>query len=80
MKEKNKNPLYVVKGDEVQPADGVVDLLVKKLNLEPLIDIFMNLFKMLFESVNSYSGFLVIKNLFDEFVKKMELFRKFAII
>jgi len=80
MKAKNKNPLYVVKGDEVHPADGVIDLLIKKLNLEPIVNILMNIFKMLFESVNSYAGFMIVKNLFDEFMKKVELFKRFAII
>jgi len=80
MKAKNNNPLYVVKGDEVQAANGLFDMLIKKFNLEPAINILMNLFKMLFESVNSYSGFMVIKNLFDEFMKRVELFKRFAII
>jgi hypothetical protein len=80
MKAKNKNPLYVVKGDEVQPASGVVDLLIKKLNIEPVIDMLMNLFKMLFEAVNSYAGFMVIKNLFDELMNRVELFKRFSIL
>ena len=77
---KKQNPLYVVKGDEVHPADGIIDMLIKKFNLEPAINILMNLFQMLFEQVSSYAGFVVLKNLFDEFMKRVELFRRFSIV
>lgn len=77
---KKQNPLYVVKGDEVHPADGIIDMLIKKFNLEPAINILMNIFQMLFEQVTSYAGFVVLKNLFDEFMNRVELFRKFSIV
>lgn len=80
MKAKNKNPLYVVKGDDVEPAKNFFDLLIKKLNLEPVFDFFMELFKTLFAQVNSYAGFIVIKEMFDEFMRKVELFKRFSII
>lgn len=80
MRAKNKNPLYVVKGDQVQAASGIFDMLIKKFNLEPLIDIIMNIFKMLMEQVSSYSGFMVIKSLFDEFMQRVELFKKYSIL
>lgn len=80
MQAKSKNPLYVVKGDDIEPAKNFFDLLIKKLNLEPVFDFLMELFKSLFEQVSSYAGFIVIKELFDEFMRKAELFRRFAII
>lgn len=80
MNAKNKNPLYVVKGDDVEPAKNFFDMLIKKLNLEPVFDFFMEFFKSLFEQVNSYAGFVVIKEMFDEFMRKMDLFKRFSII
>lgn len=80
MKAKNKNPLYVVKGDDIEVAENLFDMLIKKLNLEPVVDFFMGIFKMLFEQINSYQAFMVLKELFDEFMNRVELFRKFSII
>lgn len=42
---KNKNPLYVVKGKEVQEAFGIFDLVVKKFNLEPVIRVLESILK-----------------------------------
>jgi hypothetical protein len=75
---KKKNPLYVVKGNDVQEANGVFDLLMKKLNLEPLLSILKNLFEMLLEMVSSYSMFVVVKEFIDHVVARLELFQKFS--
>jgi hypothetical protein len=80
MKAKNKNPLYVVKGDDIEVAENLFDMLIKKLNLEPVVDFFMEIFKMLFEQINSYQAFMVLKECFDEFMNRVELFRKFSIV
>lgn len=80
MKAKNTNPLYVVKGDEVQPAKNFFDLIVKKLNLEPVVEFFMELFKTLFEQVKTYAAFVLVKDMFDEFMRRADLFKRFSII
>lgn len=80
MKAKNKNPLYVVKGDDVEPAKNFIDLLVKKLNLEPAVEFLMELFKTLFNQVKTYAWFVIIKDMFDEFMRRIELFKRFSII
>lgn len=77
---RNKNPLYVVKGDQVQAADNFIDMLIKKLNLEPFIELMMGMFKMLLENVSSYPMFVVIKEMLDHFLARLELFKKFAIV
>lgn len=77
---KNKNPLYVVKGKEVQEAKNVVDLLVKKLNLEPIIQFIQNMLKMILENIKSYPTFLAMKNLLDELVVRyFGLVKKFGL-
>jgi hypothetical protein len=75
---KKKNPLYVVKGADVEEAHGIVDLLVKKFNLEPLLSVLKNLLEMLVEMVSSYSMFVVVKDFIDHIVKRIELFQKFS--
>ena len=80
MKNKEKNPLYVVKGNDIEQADNLFDMLVKKLNLEPVVDFFMMIFKMLIDQAQSYTAFLIIKELLDEFLKRVELFKRFSIV
>lgn len=76
---KKKNPLYVVKGTDVEEASGLVDMLVKKFNLEPLISMLKNLFEMLLEMVSSYAMFKVVKDFVDQVVARIELFQKFSV-
>lgn len=76
---KKKNPLYVVKGTDVEEASGLVDMLVKKFNLEPLISMLKNLFEILLEMVSSYAMFKVVKDFVDQFVARIELFQKFSV-
>lgn len=76
---KKKNPLYVVKGTDVEEASGLVDMLVKKFNLEPLISMLKNLIEMLSEMVSSYAMFKVVKDFVDQVVARIELFQKFSV-
>jgi hypothetical protein len=78
---KNKNPLYVVKGKEVQEASSMLDLLIKKFNLEPLVTVLKNIFNLLLEQVENYAMFLVIKNFLDEILQKLiDLGKKFGLV
>lgn len=67
---KNKNPLYVVKGKDVQEAKDIFDLVIKKLNLEPVVQFIQNMLKMILENIKSYPTFLAMKNLLDELIVK----------
>lgn len=65
---KNKNPLYVVKGKTVLEASGIVDLLVKKLNLEPALEILNKVLAFLLAQVKDYPTFLFVKKFVDQIV------------
>ena len=67
---KNKNPLYVVKGKTVQEAKGVFDMLVKRMNLEPVLKMLMNIIDMLLAQVTSYPTFVAMKTVVDELLAK----------
>lgn len=78
---KTKNPLYVVKGKEVQEASSMLDLIIKKFNLEPLMTVLKNIFNLLLEQVENYAMFLVVKNFLDQiFQKVIELGKKFGLV
>lgn len=77
---KNKNPLYVVKGKDVQEAKDIFDLVIKKLNLEPVVLFIQNLLIMILENIKSYPSFLAMKNLLDELVARyFGLVKKFGL-
>lgn len=78
---KTKNPLYVVKGKEVQEASSVVDLVIKKFNLEPMINFMRNLFYFLLEQVENTAQFQAVKKFIDEMIQKMmDLGKKFGLV
>lgn len=77
---KNKNPLYVVKGKEVQEAKDIFDLVIKKLNLEPVVQFLQNMLKLILENIKSYPSFVAMKNLLDELiVRYFGLIKKFGL-
>ena len=80
MKEKNKNPLYVVKGKDVEEAQGMVDLLVKKLNLQPLLDFLGFVFRLLMAQVNSYPKLKAMIEFVDSLVARLKLFKNFSFV
>jgi len=77
---KNKNPLYVVKGKDVQEAKDLFDLVIKKLNLEPVVQFIQTMLKMILENIKNYPTFISMKNLLDELVVRyFGLVKKFGL-
>lgn len=78
---KNKNPLYVIKdsGSVVEEAFGAFDFIVKKLHLEPVIELLRSLIEMILEQVNSYQGVIIAREFIEKILSKVELFKKFGI-
>ena len=77
---KNENPLYVVKGDNVEEAKNLLDLFIKKLNLGPVLEVLQNILMMLMENVQSYAAFVAVQDFLDFIIQKIELFRKYSIV
>jgi len=69
---KTKNPLYVVKGKTVLEAHGIWDLLVKKLNLSPVIEVFSKLLFMLLDQVKDYPTLVAVKKSFEIILGKIQ--------
>jgi hypothetical protein len=68
---KNKNPLYVIKGKDVQEASSIVDLVIKKFNLEPAINILRNLFYLLLEQVETFAAYQAVKGFIDDVLRRL---------
>jgi len=73
-KKTNKpNPLYHVSkdGKDVESVDGVLELLIKKLGLDPVIAMLEGVLQFLGEQVKSYAMFSAIKDLYDQLLEKL---------
>ncbi len=68
---KNKNPLYVVKGKEVEEASSIMDLVIKRFNLEPAINILRNIFYLLLEQVENFAWFQAVVKFYNDMVQKI---------
>jgi hypothetical protein len=68
---KTKNPLYVVKGKEVQEASSVFDLVIKRFNLEPAINILKNIFYLLLEQVENFAMYKTVKSYIDMIIERI---------
>ncbi len=77
---KNKNPLYVVKGKDIEEASSLVDLVIKKFNLEPAINILKNIFLLLLEQVENFAMYQAVKGFIDQILNQIrEIGKKFGI-
>ena len=73
---KSSNPLYVVSnnGVDVEAANSILDLILKKSGLDQLIPILESIVQMFLSQVTSYPMFLEVKKIFDAiFEKAIEL-------
>jgi hypothetical protein len=70
---KNTNPLYVVRnnGVDVEEANGLLELLLKKTGLDKMIPLLENVLNILFSQVQSYAEFNAIKKMFDKLFEKV---------
>lgn len=78
---KTKNPLYVVKGKEVEEASSLVDLVIKKFNLEPAVNILKNIFYLLLEQVENFAMYQAVKGFIDQIINQIrELGKKMGML
>lgn len=70
---KSSNPLYVVRnnGVDVEAANSILDLILKKTGLDQLIPILENIMQILLSQVTSYPMFLEVKKIYDAIFEKV---------
>ncbi len=68
---KNKNPLYVVKGQNVEEAKSFFDMLLKKFDLEPVFNFLQQMLTLLLEQVKSYPMFVIVKTMIDQWMAQL---------
>lgn len=69
---KSSNPLYVVRnnGVDVEAANSIIDLILKKTGIDQMIPILENIMAILLSQVNSYPMFIEMKKIFDAIFEK----------
>lgn len=61
---------FTKNGKDIEMAANVIDLFLKKTGLDKALEIFLNLVKVLFENVQTYPMFLVVKNFADVWLER----------
>lgn len=71
-KKKSTNPLYVVRnnGVDVEEAQNILDLLLKKTGLDKMIPILESLLHIILSQVETYPVFIEVKKMFDRLFEK----------
>ena len=64
---KSTNPLYVVRnnGVDVEEANGILELILKKTGLDKMIPILETFMQIILSQVQSYAVFIGVKKMFD---------------
>ena len=70
---KSTNPLYVVRnnGVDVEEANGILELILKRSGLDKMIPLLESFFEMILSQVQSYAVFIEIKKMYDQVFEKM---------
>ena len=70
---KSTNPLYVVRknGVDVEEANGLLELLLKKTGLDKIIPILESFLQMILSEVQTYAVFIEVKKMFDIIFNKI---------
>jgi hypothetical protein len=70
---KNTNPLYVVRsnGVDVEEANGLFELLLKKTGIDKMIPFLDSLMQILLSQVQTYPIFIEVKKMFDTLFEKI---------
>ncbi|MFA6239161.1 MAG: hypothetical protein WC635_17615 [Bacteriovorax sp.] len=70
---KSTNPLYVVRnnGVDVESANGILDLILKKTGLDKMIPILETVMQLILSQVQSYAVFIEVKKMFDQLFNKV---------
>lgn len=70
---KSTNPLYVVRnnGVDVESANGLFELILKKTGLDKIVPILETFMEILLSQVQSYAVFIEVKKMFDQLYEKV---------
>jgi hypothetical protein len=74
MSTKTKNPLFVVTNDgqDVEQASGLFDAFVKKLGLEPLLEIFDEILEQIIAACSNYAMIEVLSAWLEQITEGLE--------
>ncbi len=70
---KSTNPLYVIRnnGLDVEEANGLLELLLKRSGLDKMIPLLESFFELILSQVQTYAIFIEIKKMYDQVFEKI---------
>lgn len=68
---KQKNPLYLVKGQTVHPTKSLWEYVVLKFNLRPVISLLNKILHLVLEQVKDYPSFVVAKKFLGQLLERV---------
>jgi hypothetical protein len=70
---KSTNPLYVVRsnGVDVEEANGILELILKKTGLDKMIPVLESFMQIILSQVQTYAVFIEVKKMFDKVFEKV---------
>lgn len=70
---KSSNPLYVVNKNkvDVEEADGILELILKKAGLDKIMSKLLSFAQILLSEVGSYAVFIEVKKMLDQLFDKV---------
>lgn len=74
VKAKSDNPLFIVtnKGQDVEQAQGLLDAMIKKYGIKPIIDLFSIMIDFVTEQIKGHIVFEIVSGLIDDFIDALE--------
>ena len=72
-RKKSSNPLYVVRknGVDVEEANGLLELILKKTGIDKMIPFIESFVQILLAQVESYALFIEVKKVLDQLFEKI---------
>jgi hypothetical protein len=69
----------VVKKDYITEVQGVLEYMVEKFNLAPLVEILNNIFQMILAQITTYPMLKAFMEIYEKVMARVELFRKVSV-
>lgn len=69
----------IVKKEYITEVQGIIEYMVEKFNLMPVIEIVNNIFQMILSQVTTYPVFKALVEFYDKLMARIELFRRVSV-
>lgn len=69
----------IVKKDYITEVQGVLEYMVEKFNLAPLVEVLNNIFQMILAQITTYPMLKAFIEFYEKIMARVELFRRVSV-